>query len=213
MNKKFENIRRDYGVLALQEADTHPNPFTQFTIWFDEILETHHEDPSAMVLATVDECGFPDTRILLLKGVEDNQFIFYTHYLSRKGLQMAANPQVSLCFYWPAQARQVRIRGIVSKTTRDKSAAYFSSRPVASQLSAIASAQSMIIESREVLESKIAALSQNESSDAMTCPEDWGGYQVKPVEFEFWQGRNGRVHDRLRYAKENGQWEIVRLAP
>ena len=207
-------IRRDYGNLKLNEQDISADPLIQFNHWFQDILAKQLDDPTAMVLSTVDAQGAPDSRVVLLKGIEQGGFVFYTNYTSAKGLQLQANPHAALNFYWPSLVRQVRVRGLVHKLTAKQSEAYFSSRPRASQISATASPQSQEIPNREALELACQKLeAQYHDQAIIPCPKQWGGYVLVPNEMEFWQGRDNRLHDRVQYTNEQGQWVVCRLAP
>lgn len=207
------DIRREYGSLDLNEQDLQSCPIAQFNTWFSEIITIEPTDPTAMLLSTVDEQGHPDSRVVLLKGVEDGGFIFYTNYQSTKAIQIQNNPNVSLNFYWPSMARQVRIRGCAQRVSDAQSDAYFASRPKTSQFSAIVSPQSREIDSREQLEQALTELIVKHSQDTIMRPLHWGGYMVIPTEFEFWQGRDSRLHDRIHYMQKQGQWQHHRLAP
>ncbi|VEG91352.1 pyridoxamine 5'-phosphate oxidase [Legionella spiritensis] len=211
--RTLADIRRDYGVLSLSEEQAHPDPVAQFKMWFEEILTVEKNDPTAMVLSTVDEQGFPDSRVVLLKGVEDGAFVFYTNYKSSKALQLRHTPFAALNFYWPEMARQIRVRGRVKKANKKQSDTYFASRPIASQLSAIASPQSTEIAGRESIEAAFNRLIAEHGQDSVLRPSHWGGYVVIPVEMEFWQGRDNRLHDRIHYFKHKGHWLRRRLAP
>jgi pyridoxamine 5'-phosphate oxidase len=211
--KTIAEIRREYGSMSLSEENANDSPIAQFEQWFKQVLDIEASDPTAMVLATVDENGYPDSRVVLLKGVEDEQFIFYTNYHSAKATQLNSNPCCALNFYWPHIARQVRIRGRVKKLNRERSDEYFSSRPHKSQLSAVASPQSQVIKSRFELEKRLNDLINNIGTEPVVRPVSWGGYAVIADEIEFWQGRNNRLHDRLVYIKEKQRWLLRRLAP
>lgn len=211
--KSIADIRREYGQLALDEAHIQPNPIAQFELWFSEVLEREKSDPTAMVLATVDDKGHPDTRVVLLKGLIEGSFIFYTNYHSLKAQQIAAVPYVALNFYWPQMARQVRVRGDIKKISPQQSDQYFSSRPKSSQFSAIASPQSQVLSSRDELEKRLNQLIETHQQQTLMRPDFWGGYEVIPFEFEFWQGRDNRLHDRIQYYLSNNQWAFRRLAP
>ena len=211
--KILSNIRRNYGTQTLSEEKIQADPLAQFQIWFDEILGSVEHDPTAMVLSTVDAKGFPDSRVLLLKGIENGGFVFYTNYESTKALQLKNNSHAALNFYWPSVVRQVRVRGRVKRVTRAQSEAYFLSRPLPSQISAIASPQSQEIASRESLLELVHCEKLKHRDEAITCPKNWGGYVLIPDEIEFWQGRDDRLHDRVQYCKQRGQWKIHRLAP
>lgn len=205
------SLRREYGNKSLSEGDVLPDPFAQFKVWLSEVLSTDYPDSTAMVLATTDENAHPDARVVLLKGV-DQGFIFYTNYQSTKGKQIEHMPVGALNFYWAFMARQIRIRGSIEQLSRSENEAYFSSRPRESQISSTVSPQSHVIENRAVLESKIKAFSQSAPAE-IPCPPYWGGYRLIPTEFEFYQGRDARASDRLRYLKINEIWHIERLAP
>lgn len=210
--KTLADIRREYGDLSLKENEIQACPIAQFQLWFSDILKTEVHDPTAMVLSTVDAAGRPDSRVVLLKGIEDGAFIFYTNYTSIKAHQIKANPTVALNFYWPTMARQVRVRGEVRFTSQKQSDEYFSSRPLASQWSALISPQSAEISGRAELEVALEALRlQNEVP--VIRPDHWGGYCVLPFEVEFWQGRDNRLHDRIQYIRHEGFWTFRRLAP
>jgi pyridoxamine 5'-phosphate oxidase len=211
--KNIADIRRQYGQLQLREDAIEANPFAQFTSWFEEVLEAEHSDPTAMVLSTTDENGHPDSRVVLLKGITDNAFVFYTNYQSAKATQIQNHPFVALNFYWPQMARQVRIRGKVKRVGETESDAYFASRPLESQFSAMASPQSQVIESREALEARLNAIIQKTGQTPVVRPDNWGGFAVMPDEVEFWQGRDNRLHDRIVYLLEGEVWVIKRLAP
>jgi len=214
----FDQMRLSYTLAGLAEADLAPDPFTQFHRWFDQ---ANTEDKpqwleiNAMTLATADLSGRVTSRILLLKGVEDSRFIFFTNYRSEKAKQMAINPLVSICFFWPHLQRQVRINGHAEKTSRAASERYFASRPRGSRLGAHISSQSQVIEGRHSLEQGLVELeSRYADNDWIPCPEHWGGYAVAPSQIEFWQGRESRLHDRLLYSRTaNDQWAISRLSP
>jgi pyridoxamine 5'-phosphate oxidase len=207
------DIRREYGDLPLTESALCSSPLDQFRKWFEEVLPLVQSDPTAMVLSTVDESGFPDSRVVLLKGLEEEAFIFYTNYQSAKALQLTQTPQAALNFYWPELARQVRVRGKVKRTSSKQSDIYFASRPVKSQLTAIVSPQSQAIANREVLEQAFNKLMAEQGQQAVMRPKHWGGFMVIPHEMEFWQGRDTRLHDRIHYFKKNENWVYQRLAP
>lgn len=206
-------IRRDYGVLILEENQAAANPFDQFKSWFSEVSECEKNDPSAMVVSTVDDAGLPDSRVVLLKSLQDDSFVFYTNYDSHKATQLEHLAFAALNFYWPEMARQVRVRGKVEKTSAAISDHYFASRPLSSQLSAIASPQSQVITNRQFLEDQYQHLLETCQQTSISRPENWGGYRLIPDEIEFWQGRDNRLHDRLVYLKKDNTWIIKRLAP
>ncbi|MGC1182925.1 pyridoxamine 5'-phosphate oxidase [Legionella sp.] len=211
--RSIADIRRDYGELNLNEKSVHKDPLIQFQLWFEDVLKNETSDPTAMVLSTVDDKGCPDSRVVLLKGINEGNFLFYTNYESAKAIQMLNKPYVALNFYWPQMARQVRIRGAVIQVSKEQSDNYFSSRPFKSQFSAIISPQSHEISNREALETALNELIQNHGQDAVVRPDYWGGYRVIPDEIEFWQGRDNRLHDRIHYYRQKGQWKHHRLAP
>ncbi len=210
--KTLADIRREYGDLSLNEQDIQACPIAQFQLWFSDILKTETHDPTAMVLSTVDAAGRPDSRVVLLKGIDEGAFIFYTNYTSIKAHQIKANPAVALNFYWPSMARQVRVRGTVTFTSEKQSDDYFMSRPIASQWSALISPQSSEISGRAELEQALEALRQQDEVPIIR-PDHWGGYCVTPYEVEFWQGRDNRLHDRIQYTYQENAWTYHRLAP
>lgn len=215
MNKwpDLANIRREYGELYLSQSTVKTNPVDQFQLWFDEVILVEKSDPTAMILSTVDEEGRPDSRVVLLKGVMEERFIFYTNYQSTKGKQLSCTPYAALNFFWPQLVRQVRIRGRVTKVSAQLSDEYFASRPPLSQLSALASPQSQEVESREMLDSRMNELIRQYGQQPVMRPENWGGYEVWAEECEFWQGRDNRMHDRIHYYKQDNQWKHRRIAP
>jgi len=206
-------LRRDYMQRALDEKDVAADPFHQFSLWFQEARACPAiAEANAMVLSTVSAEGRPHGRFVLLKGFDAEGFVFFTNYGSEKGSDLAANPRAALTFGWIEQERQVRIEGTVTKTPRSAVVAYFQTRPRGSRLGAWASEQSEVIPSRETLEARLAEADARFPND-VPPPETWGGYRVAPDQFEFWQGRTNRLHDRLRYRKSEGSWIIERLAP
>lgn len=215
MVDKFDlsGIRRDYGQTDLLKTNIHKNPFTQFQLWFDEVLNTEHSDPTAMTLATVDENGQPDSRVVLLKQFTEKGFVFYSNYNSTKAKQLYTNPRCALNFFWPDMARQVRIHGHIEKVSSESSDHYFSSRPKMSQISSWVSRQSEVVENRAVLESRFKELIERFENQSVPRPDYWGGYLVVADYFEFWQGRDCRLHDRLAYRQENDDWICERLSP
>jgi pyridoxamine 5'-phosphate oxidase len=206
------DIRREYAGEPLDEAHTDADPLTQFSTWFDQVRDTE-QDPTAMALATATRDGRPSVRTVLLKGVDAQGFVFYTNYHSRKAREMEQTGRASLLFLWRSVNRQVRVDGRVEKVSEAESDAYFATRPVESRWSVYASRQSEKIESREALQSRYD-VARNLYGDAVPRPRWWGGYRVVPDEFEFWQGRASRLHDRLQYRKQaDGSWSRERLAP
>lgn len=211
--QQFESIRREYGSTGLLEQDIQSNPLEQFNIWFDEARQTEPHDPTAMVLSTVDEAGIPDSRVVLLKGLDENGFVFYTHYGSAKAIQLSYNPHAALNFYWPHVARQVRVRGLIVKISSRQSDTYFLSRPFLSQIAAMAAVQSQKIPDRAYLERAFQHFLTLYQEQTPSRPEDWGGYCLEPQMIEFWQGRDNRLHDRILYTKIEEHWHIDRMAP
>ncbi len=208
------DIRKDYILKTLSESDAEENPIAQFEKWWKEAVHSEIIEPNAMTLATASSDGLPAARIVLLKGFDQRGFIFYTNYTSFKGQQLSENPRACLVFFWKEIERQVRITGIVSKVDPTSSDVYFNSRPPLSRVGAIGSPQSQVIESREWLELQIEKLTEDLGSEDPKRPEHWGGYIVRPVTIEFWQGRSNRLHDRLQYTlEEGGGWKVERLAP
>lgn len=210
----IRDLRREYASRSLAEADTHPDPIVQFRAWFDEALSAQVLEPNAMSLATASPSGEPSVRIVLLKDIDDSGFVFFTHYDSAKGRDLAANPRAALLFFWPELERQVRITGRVSRVPREASEAYFATRPIESQWAAWASQQSSEVPSRDALEQQYAAIKERYATPPVPCPPGWGGFRVEAERLEFWQGRPGRLHDRLLYTRQpDGTWTRVRLAP
>lgn len=215
MDSSIADLRQNYTLGGLVEADVDTDPLKQFQIWFQQALDADLLEPNAMTLATATPDGKPTARIVLLKEVSERGFVFYTNYESQKGQQLITNPYAALVFLWDKLERQVRIEGEVEQLSPQESEAYFRSRPRASQLGAWASEQSGVIASREVLEQKLADLqAQYQDDSAIPRPEHWGGFRVIPNRIEFWQGRPSRLHDRLVYNwQDNGSWQLTRLAP
>ncbi|GAC1425923.1 MAG: pyridoxamine 5'-phosphate oxidase [Chitinophagaceae bacterium] len=208
------DIRKEYKQKSLLETDMEETPARQFEKWWKEALHAGIDEINAMTLATASATGLPAARIVLLKGYDERGFVFFSNYESFKGLQLGENPRACLVFFWKEVERQVRITGLVEKTTAAESDAYFNSRPETSRIGAWASPQSRIIESREWLEQNEKKYAAEFSGSAVKRPEHWGGYRVKPITIEFWQGRPGRLHDRIQYSlQENGSWQLERLAP
>lgn len=206
-------LRSDFETKGLEKATARRNPFEQFESWLAEAISESAEEANAMVLSTADASGKPSSRVVLLRGFDRRGFVFYTNYDSRKGLEIARNPQASLLFYWARPARQIRIEGVISKTGRKQSEDYFASRPRASQIGAWASAQSRVIANRRELEEKFTALEARFAGKRVGCPDFWGGYRLQPELFEFWEGGKDRLHDRLRYTRRKSAWTIERLSP
>jgi pyridoxamine 5'-phosphate oxidase len=207
------NIRREYLGEPLSEVHSDPDPMRQFAHWFEQVRHTE-SDPTAMALATASPDGRPSVRTVLLKGMDDRGYIFYTNYESRKAREMDATGRASLLFFWASVERQVRIDGTVERISPVESDRYFETRPLDSRLSVYASKQSEVIESRDVLEDTFERVRRTYGDGPVPRPEWWGGYRVVPDEFEFWQGRTSRLHDRLRYVRNaDGAWRRERLAP
>jgi len=208
------DLRKDYSLSGLLEKDLARDPFRQFDKWFQEAQAAKLVEPNAMTLATATRDGRPSARTVLLKGVDGRGFVFYTNYESRKGRELAENPRATLLFPWLALERQVVVEGTISKISREESAAYFHSRPRASQLGAWVSQQSSIITGRSSLEDAMKVLEKKHAGAEVPLPPAWGGYRLAPETVEFWQGRRSRLHDRLRYRREaSGTWTVERLAP
>jgi pyridoxamine 5'-phosphate oxidase len=207
-------LRSEYAAHGLRRADLHSDPLQQFAAWFAAALAADIREVNAMSLATATPDGKPSVRIVLLKGFDERGFAFFTNYDSEKGRQIEANPYAALVFYWAQLERQVRISGIVEKTSREDSAAYFHSRPLGSRLGAWVSKQSKVIDARQVLDARLTEISERFYDGDIPLPAHWGGYRVKPDKIEFWQGRPNRLHDRFRYLRQaDGTWLIDRLAP
>ncbi len=215
MNRDLTNYRKSYEKSFLEEENLSDSPFQLFSEWFKEVEGTGGvEEVNAMTITTTGLDGFPKSRIVLLKHFDEEGLIFYTNYDSEKGRAIASNNKVCISFFWPNLERQIIIKGIAEKVEKEKSETYFGSRPKGSQLGAWASNQSEIIESREVLEDKLKSLKVEYKDKKIPKPPFWGGYCVKPVEFEFWQGRANRLHDRIRFLLDNdNSWIISRLSP
>jgi pyridoxamine 5'-phosphate oxidase len=197
----------------LREDAVDPDPLAQFARWYDEARHAGVHQPEAMTIATATPDGRVSARMVLLRGVDEDGFVFYTNYASRKGRELAANPHAALVFHWGDQERQVRIEGTVRRTSRERSRAYFDGRPFGSRVSAAVSPQSEVVASRAELEDRAAELAARHADGAVPLPDDWGGYVVVPETFEFWQSRADRLHDRLRYRRADGTWVLERLAP
>lgn len=214
MNKPIADIRKEYRQQQLLEADAAANPFEQFNRWWDDAITSELDEVNAMTLATASASGMPSARIVLLKSASAAGFSFYTNYESHKAKEMAENPLACLVFFWKELERQIRITGVVEKISEAESDVYFQSRPAGSRIGAWSSPQSSIIPSREIIEANITKYEAVFAGIPITRPPHWGGYIVKPTVMEFWQGRPSRLHDRLRYSKQqDGGWKIDRLAP
>jgi pyridoxamine 5'-phosphate oxidase len=208
------DIRKDYQLKSLTEAEVDPDPLKQFQHWWQDALHAKIEEVNAMTVATASPDGIPSARILLLKGLTSNGFIFFTNYNSYKGQQIAENPRACLVFFWKEVERQVRVTGLAERLTDQENDEYFHSRPEGSRIGAWASPQSQVIENREWLEKNTVKYQQQFADEPIQRPPHWGGYIIKPISIEFWQGRPNRLHDRIQYTlNESGNWVIERLAP
>lgn len=206
-------LRHDYVARGLRRADLHGDPIKQFALWFGEAAAAQIRDVNAMSLATSTIEGVPSVRIVLLKGMSERGFVFYTNYLSEKGRELDANPRAALNIFWVQLERQIRIDGAVEKTSCEESEEYFHSRPIGSQLGAWASQQSETIANREALEAQLQEVTERFAGGVVPLPPHWGGYRVVPQTIEFWQGRTNRLHDRFRYSRCDKDWSIERLSP
>lgn len=207
-------LRHDYRAHGLRRADLDPDPIKQFAKWFGEAAAAQIRDLNAMSLATVSADGKPSVRIVLLKAISERGFVFFTNYESEKARQLEANPHAGLNLFWIQLERQIRIDGVVEKTSHKESEEYFHSRPAGSQLGAWASRQSEVIPNREALEAKLTEVTDRFAGGVIPLPPHWGGFRVVPDRIEFWQGRTNRLHDRFRYTRQgDGSWTIERLSP
>lgn len=212
--KGLASIRTDYSKSKLDLQSVDKDPLIQFEKWFKQALEAKALEPNAMNLATLSEKGTPSSRIVLLKGIEKSQFVFYTNYQSQKGRELELNPACALNFFWPELERQIRIEGVVNRVSAESSDEYFQSRPRESQVGAWASPQSTMIDNREILEQRAKRIeAKYKGLEVLPRPKQWGGFGVTPLEIEFWQGRPSRLHDRIVYTKVDNKWNINRLAP
>lgn len=211
-SRSLADLRREYRLARLELEDIALDPLVEFERWLAQALEAELVEPYAMTLATATPDGVPSARIVLLRGVDPRGLTFFTDYRSRKGQDLSANPRAALCFYWGELERQVRVTGTVEKVSREESAAYFATRPRGSQLGAWASTQSSVLATRDELEARWNDLAAK-YPEQVPLPEHWGGFRVRPESFEFWQGRESRLHDRFVYTREGDAWRIERLAP
>jgi pyridoxamine 5'-phosphate oxidase len=213
-NLNLAQIREEYSKYELSEESVLNDPIAQLELWLTEAIEAQASEPNAMVLSTIKFDGKPASRVVLLKGLNKNGLVFFTNYNSNKGKQLQSNPYASVVFFWPELQRQVRVEGMTEKIPDSESDAYFKSRPLESQIGAIASPQSRVIGSRKEIEENFEKLKSLYLAEPIVRPQHWGGYLLKPTEFEFWQGRPNRLHDRILFTPEkNNTWKISRLAP
>lgn len=213
MPNSISSIRTDYKQRTLNLQDLSPNPFTQFGLWWEHAVNSEIDEINAMTLATASRDGVPSARIVLLKGYDEQGFVFFTNYESHKGQQLLDNPRAALVFFWKELERQVRISGRVEKVSEEESDAYFHSRPEGSRIGAWASPQSRVIAGREVIEGNVLKYASEFEGKEIPRPAHWGGFRVVPEQIEFWQGRSNRLHDRFQYTREHNTWKIERLAP
>jgi pyridoxamine 5'-phosphate oxidase len=210
---RLRELRRDYSSRELSEETIAGHPLAQFSAWIAEALDSEIIDANAMTVSTVDANNRPSSRVVLLKGFDTQGFVFFTNYESKKAMDLAGNPAISLHFFWPHLERQVHIAGAAQKTSREESEQYFATRPSESRIGAWASNQSHLLQSRQELVEKIDEIQTRFEDQDVPCPPFWGGYRVTPDYFEFWQGRKSRLHDRLVYILTDGSWQIARLSP
>lgn len=209
----YADIRRDFISKEFDIKDSDKNPFVQFEKWFSEAMKIDTEDVTAFVLSTCSKEGKPSSRVMLLKGVDDKGFVFYTNYSGRKSRELLENPNASILFFFKELHRQIRIEGKIEKVSREESEEYFHSRPLESQIGAWSSNQSSKIESRDIIEEKYKNYSKEFAGKEVPLPDFWGGFRLIPDYFEFWQGRESRMHDRISYEKNNDNWNLSRLSP
>jgi len=209
----LRDLRTNYQKSELTEDSINSDPFRQLEEWLKSAIEEENPEPTAMALSTIDAKGFPDSRVVLLKEVNSEGLIFFTNYNSKKGRQLKANPNVAVNFFWSKTERQVRIKGVAERISEEYSVKYFKSRPIESQLGAWASPQSRIIENRQILEENFSLYQQYFQDHEIIKPHHWGGFLIRPVNFEFWQGRMNRMHDRFEFFLSGNKWIIHRLAP
>ncbi len=211
-NIKYGELRKEYYLKELNESDINKDPFKQFSVWLQDAIDAKIKEPNAMAIATADKNGIPSVRTVLLKGITGGEFVFYTNYESRKAQDLNENPHAALLFFWRELERQVRISGAVEKIGEEESYEYFKTRPRGSRIGAWASKQSSVIPSRDYLANKYSEY-EEKFGEKIPLPPFWGGYSLSPVKFEFWQGRENRLHDRIVYINERNKWEIARLSP
>lgn len=211
--RDLAGLTRDYLLRELSKASVAADPFVQFANWFDEYVASQPTEPSAFILATMGVDGTPSSRVVLLKGFDTRGFVFFTNYESKKAKDLDHEARIAMTFFWPELERQVHIKGTAEKTSREESESYFAKRPAESKLAAWASKQSAVLSSRTELEEQFQEMTRRFSNEEIPCPPFWGGYRVVPTRFEFWQGRASRLHDRICYEADNGEWKIFRLNP
>jgi pyridoxamine 5'-phosphate oxidase len=207
------DLRREYARARLDEKDVSHDPMVEFSRWFAQAQEAEVAEPNAVTLATATAAAAPSARLVLLKGFDERGFVFFTDYRSRKGQELEENPRAALVFYWGELERQVRITGTVERTSAEESEAYYRTRPLGSRLGAWVSHQSLVIPSRTLLERGLQDVEARFSDGNIPLPPHWGGYRVRPEVLEFWQGRESRLHDRIRYTRDGERWRIERLSP
>ena len=213
ISPSIADMRKVYQLQTLNESSVKNDPLLQFADWWQQAIASNIEEPNAMILSTASATGTPSSRVVLLKGIEEDGFVFYTNYESRKAREITENPQVSLLFFWKELERQVRIEGRIVRTSNAVSDAYFASRPSESRIGAWCSPQSQVIASRTLLDENVEKYTARFNDGQVPRPKFWGGYIVTPHRVEFWQGRPGRLHDRIQYRLSNDAWKIERLAP
>jgi pyridoxamine 5'-phosphate oxidase len=209
----LRDIRTNYQKYDLSESSVRKDPFSQLSDWMDDAVKENVQEPTAMVLSTIDSEGNPESRVVLLKELKAEGLVFFTNYNSKKGQQILSYKHISVVFFWPELERQVRMKGIAEKISEKESEEYFLSRPIESQLGAWASPQSQVIEGRQILDNNYARYQHYFQNNEIKKPPHWGGFLIRPEYFEFWQGRSNRLHDRIEYCKQVDSWEIHRLAP
>jgi len=213
MTDDLSSLRSEYAKASLDEKSVHPDPAVQYKKWLNEAIDAKLMEPTAMILATANPRGVPSQRTVLLKAFDEKGFVFYTNYSSKKAIEILSNNQVSLLFPWYGLERQVMVNGVAQKIDAKESLKYFISRPFGSQLGAWISHQSEVISSRAVLEIKLNEMKRKFKEGKVPLPDFWGGFRISPITYEFWQGRPSRLHDRIKYEFQDGNWTIARLAP
>lgn len=212
-NEFLKQLRHDFSQQTLSKKEIAPNPFEQFKKWLNEAIKSEVNEPIATTLSTVSKYGQPSSRIVYIRDITENGFVFFTNYLSKKGIDISLNAKGCMNLFWPELERQIRIEGVLEKVTHDVSDAYFEDRPKASQIGAHASIQSQPLSSRKALEEKVEEFNKKFEGQKVPRPSNWGGYILVPHHFEYWQGRPNRLHDRIAYNKDDDNWQVVRLNP